>query len=173
MAAQTLTGRFAATISLSEILASGLSNSQSAAGSLSIAYDFVGGTSNTALAINQEFTKSATTVTLNAAASQTYTLTSLTDDSGRSKSFANGVRFMAVYVTSRTAGDYLNMGAAATNTWTGLVNSNTAVVKCPDFFVTAVGSTDKLSIASGNDQVKFTNAGSNPITFKLVVWGNT
>ena len=90
MAAQTLTGRFAATISLSEILASGLSNSQSAAGSLSIAYDFVGGTSNTALAINQEFTKSATTVTLNAAASQTYTLTSLTDDSGRSKSFANG-----------------------------------------------------------------------------------
>lgn len=173
MAAQTLTGRFAATIQMSEILASGLSNSQAAAGTLAVSYDFVNGAGNTALAINQEFTKGATTVTLNAAASQTYTLTSLTDDSGRTKSFANGVRFMAVYVTSRTAGDYLNMGAAATNTWTGLVNSNTAVIKLPDFFATAIGSTDKLSVASGNDQVKFTNAGSNPITFKLVVWGNT
>jgi hypothetical protein len=173
MAAQTLTGKFYARIDINETLASGLSNTSSLPGTLTASYDLVSGNTNTALAIDQEFCKGATTVTLNASASVTYTLTALTDDIGRSKSFANGVRGLSIYVTSRTAGDFLTIGAAATNTWTGLISINTATVKVFDFFATAVASTDKYAVSAGNDQFKITNGGSNPITFKLATWGNT
>lgn len=175
MAAQVLTGRFTSTINLNETLASGLSNSSSLPGTLSVAFDYTNGNSATAGAINQEFCKGYTTVTLNSGATVTYTLTSLTDDAGRSKSFANGVRGVAIYVTSRSTGDYLNVGAAASNAWTGLVNSNTAVFRVYDFFATAIGnSTDKLAVtASSSEQLKIANAGNSAITFKLAVWGNT
>lgn len=175
MAAQTLTGRFTAKIELSEVLASALTNSQSLPGSLQVSLDYSNGNTATAGAINQEFCKGATTVTLNSNTNATYTLTSLTDDAGRSKSFANGVRGLLIYVTSRSTGGYLEVGAAASNAWTGLVNSNTAVVRVYDFFAVAVGnSTDKYTVtANSSEQIKISNPTNSAITFKLATWGNT
>ena len=175
MAAQVLTGRFTSTINLNETLASGLSNSSSLPGTLNVAFDYTNGNSATSGAINQEFCKGYTTVTLNSNSSVTYTLTSLTDDSGRSKSFANGVRGLAVYVTSRSTGGYLELGGAASNAWTGLCNSTSAVIRVYDFFAVALSnSTDKYTVtASSSEQLKINNPGNSAITFKLATWGNT
>lgn len=173
MAAQSVVASMRVALSINETLTTGLASGNL---STSLVPDLEWVTGNTAVAngINQIFCKSASTVTLNGGANTTYTLTSLTDDAGVSRSFANGVRGLVIYVTSRSAGDYLTVGGAASNAWTGLVNSNTAVLRVYDFAAFGVTKTDKLTVtANSSEQIKITNAGNSAITFKLAVWGNT
>jgi len=172
MAAQTVTASMATQISVSETMSQALSNSVPATGQIVPSFAYVNGNSATALGINQYLARGVTTVTLNASANTTIVLTNTTDDIGRTVAFANGVRGIAVYATSRTTGDFLTIGAAATNTWTGLISVNTATVKVFDYFQVSVASTDKYAVSAGNDQLKITNGGSNPITFKYVILGN-
>ena len=106
------------------------------------------------------------------AASVTYTLTSLTDDIARTVTLAGGVRLVLLSVTSRTAGDYLTVGAAASNPWTSPFAGTTPALKVFDLLVLGIGSTDKYAVANGsNEQLKIVNSGSNPITFKLALLG--
>ena len=174
MAAQVVSGYIRAQIGLSEIINSSLSVNAAISGEITPSYSYVNGASNTALGANQIFVKGASPVTLNSSSSVTYTLTAITDELGRSVSFANGVRGLAIYVTSRSAGDYLLVGNAGTNPWTGVVSTGTATVRVYDFFAVSVASTDKFTVANGSsEQVKIANAGTNAITFKIAVWGNT
>ncbi len=139
---------------------------------LSPNWQYVNGTSATALAINQWFEPSGTPITLAASASVTYTLTALTDGLGRAVSFAGGVRFWGILVTTRTAGDYLTVGAAASNPWTSPFAGTTPAIKVFDLLVLSVGSTDEYAVAAGsNEQIKIVNSGSNAITFKFIMAG--
>lgn len=172
MAAQTVTATLKCTLSIAETLTTGLS-SVNASSDLIPSFSWVSGNSATANAINQYFCNSTNTITLNSGANTTVTLTSLTDASGASRSFANGVRGLVVYVTSRSANSYLLMGNAAANTWTGFISVNTATVKITDFLAVSVANTDTLAVNATSNQVKFLNVGNSAITFKLAVFGNT
>ena len=173
MAAQTVVASLSVKLNITETLAYGLANTNYSS-SLVADLQYESGNSAVANGFNQIFCKSATSVTLNSGANATYTLTALTDDAGASRTFVNGVRGLVVYVTSRSAGDYLTIGGAASNAWTGLVNSTSAVLRVYDFAAFGVLNTDKYAVANGSsEQVKITNAGNAAITFKLAVWGNT
>lgn len=172
MAAKTVTASLVTKLTINETLSTGLSSRIFSTDLLSD-LEWVSGNTAVANGLNEIYCKAVSTVTLNSGANTTYTLTNITDDGGRAVAFANGVRGLLIQVTSRSAGDYLNVGAAASNAWTGLVNSNTAVMKVYDFAAFGVLSTDKYAVANGSsEQVKITNAGSNAITFKLAVLGN-
>jgi hypothetical protein len=173
MATQTVVATLRTTLTINETLTTGLASGNYST-SLIPSLEFEAGATNAANSINQIYCKAGSAVTLNSGANTTYTLTALTDEAGRAISFANGVRGLMIYVTSRSAGDYLNVGGAASNAWTGLVNTNGAVLRVYDFAAFGVMNTDKYAVANGSsEQVKITNAGSNAITFKLAVWGNT
>lgn len=174
MAAQTLTGGIGRTASLLEIdetLTPGVT-AATIANYFTPTADYVGGNSATALAINQWFMPASSPITLASSASVTYTLTSLTDNLGRSISFAGGVRAWGIYVTSRTAGDYLTVGNAASNPWTAFLGGTTPTFKVYDVFFVGVKSTDKYAVtAASNEQIKVTNSGSNSMTFQFIMAG--
>ncbi len=171
--AQTLTATFKPTLEVAETLSTNLTSTISDATLIS-PIQYVAGNGAVALGINADFIKGVNPVTLNSSASQTYTLTALTDDATRAITLAGGVRILVLYVTSRTAGDYLTVGAAAANPWTSFLSGTTpasASISRPRFAL-AVGSTDKYVVANGsNEQLKIVNSGSNPITFKLALLG--
>lgn len=169
--AQTLSANIGGRLEVAETLSTGFANGVLDT-TLTPALAYVSGNSNTALALNASFIKGANTVTLNASANTTYTLTALTDDAGRSITLAGGVRVLVIHVTSRTAGDYLTVGAAGTNPWTSPFNGTAPALKVFDLLVLGVGSTDKYAVTiNSNEQLKVTNSGSNPITFKLALLG--
>lgn len=171
MAAQVVTAKFSGNITVAETL-SNMLESVVPSTQLLPSISYVNGVSSTSLAINQIFLKGATPVTLAAGASTTYTLTSLTDDLGRSLSMAGGVRYLIIYVTSRTAGDYLTVGAAATNPWTSIFSGTTPALKVFTLAILGVDSTDKYAVTAGsNEQLKIINSGSNSITFKIGILG--
>ncbi len=172
--AQTLTATLKPSLQVSETLGTNVSSTISDA-TLVPTISYVAGNSAVALGINADFIKGANTVTLNSSASVTYTLTALTDDATRAITLAGGVRVFYLTVTSRTAGDFLTVGAAASNPWTSpfaSANAATASLKVYDFIALGVGSTDKYAVANGsNEQLKIVNSGSNPITFKVALLG--
>ena len=135
---------------------------------------FGNGTSATAAAINLQYIEGAGNQrTLAAAASVTLTLSNLTDQLGRNFSMVGGVRALALIVTSRTAGDFLTVGAAASNPLTSLFSGTTPALKVWDLLILGVYNTaDKYAVAASSaDQLKITNSGSNPITFELALLG--
>lgn len=169
--AQTLTASFGNGLRVSETFNTGPASSV-ADSSIVPGITFVAGNAAAALGINASFLKCVNSVTLNSGASVTYTLTNMTDDTARTISMAGGVRFVMIAVTSRTAGDYLTVGQAATNPWTSPFVGTTPGLKVWDLAVLGVGSTDKYAVAAGsNEQLKITNSGSNPITFKPALLG--
>lgn len=174
MAAQVITAGIGRTNKLIEIVETlpVPFNTVPISGYLTPSFSFVNGAAGTALAINQWFVPASAPITLAASASVTYTLTALTDALGRSVSFAGGVRIWGILVTARTAGDFLAVGAAASNPWTAWITGTTPAIKVYDFFALAVGSTDKYAVSAGsNEQIKVTNSGSNPITFNFIMAG--
>jgi hypothetical protein len=172
MPAQTVVASMSVKLTITETLAYGLSSTNYSS-NLVPDLQFVAGNSATANAISQIFCKSATSVTLNSGANTTYTLTALTDDAGVARTFANGVKGLVIYVTSRSAGDYLTVGGAATNAWTGICSNGAATLRVFDFAAFGVMNTDKYVVANGSsEQVKITNAGNSAITFKLAFLGN-
>lgn len=174
MAAQIITatiGGGSQILSLNETLPAPFAN-QPLSVIFSPAWSFVNGAAAVANGINQWFQPSLGTVTLAGSASATYTLTALTDALGRSLTMAGGVRAWGILVTSRTAGDYLTVGAAGTNPWVSFMGGTTPTLKVWDFHFMGVKGTDKYVVtASSNEQLKITNSGSNPITFYLIVLG--
>lgn len=170
MAAQTVVASMTVRLTITETLAYGV-GSGNYSSSLVPDLQLVAGNSATANAINQYFVKSTT---LNSGANTTFVLTALTDDNGLPRSFANGVKGLKVYATTRTAGDFLTMGNAASAAWVGICSSNTATIRIADFASFDAMSTDKFVVANGSsEQLKFVNAGNSAITFKLIIWGNT
>lgn len=171
--AQTLTGSIYTTITTTETLIySGQSISPQSV--ITVNPQFSNGTSATAAAINQQYIEGAANPrTLAAGASVTLTLSALVDQLGRSFSMAGGVRALAIIVTSRTAGDFLTVGAAATNPWSSLFAGTTPALKVWDLLILSVYNTaDKYAVAAGsNEQLKIINSGSNPITFEIALLG--
>lgn len=151
----------------------GSTSTQPLEGISQLTEQFVTGTSGTANAINNYYIKSGTNaVTLAASGTATYVLTSLTDPLGRAVTFAGGVRGMWVLVTTRVAGDFLTIGAAGTNPWTSLFAGTTPAIKVFKFFCVEVDLADKYAVtASSNEQLKFTNSGSNSLTFEFGLIG--
>lgn len=151
----------------------GTTNTTPLEGTSQLTEQFVTGTSGTANAINNYYIKSGTNaVTLASGATATYILTSLTDPLGRAVTFAGGVRGMWVTVTTRVAGDFLTIGAAGTNPWTSLFAGTTPAIKVFKYFCIEADLTDKYAVtASSNEQLKFTNSGSNSLTFEFGLIG--
>jgi hypothetical protein len=171
--AQTLTGQIYLTLSTTETLIYG-PQSLAALGTFTVNTTFANGTSATAAAINNQYVEGANNQrTLAAGASVTLTLSALVDQLGRTVSMAGGVRALAIIVTSRTAGDFLTVGAAATNPWTALFSGTTPALKVWDLLVLSVYNTaDKYAVtAASSEQLKITNSGSNPITFEIAILG--
>ncbi len=169
--AQTLAANLKASLEVSETFSTNLASTQSDATSAPT-IQYVSGNSAVSLGLNADFIKGVNPVTLNGSASVTYTLTALTDDATRAITLAGGVRVLYLSVTSRTAGDFLTVGAAASNPWTSIFAGTTPALKVFDLLVLGVGSTDKYAVTNAsNEQLKIINSGSNPITFKLALLG--
>jgi hypothetical protein len=169
-----VTAKISGTCTIDETLnIFGTTSSQPLEGSTQVTENFVSGTSATPNGVNQYFSKAGTlSVTLAAAGTVTYTLTALTDALGRATTFAGGVRGFWVKVTARTAGDFLTIGAAATNPWTSLFGGTTPTLKVYKYFCIEADLTDKYVVAAGsNEQLKFTNSGSNSMTFEFGLIG--
>lgn len=135
--------------------------------------NWVTGTSGTPNAVDTYYVKAGTNaVTLAGSGTATYVLTALTDPLGRPVTFAGGVRGLWVKVTTRVAGDYLTIGAAGTNPWTSMLGGTTPTIKVFKFFCVEVDLADKYAVtASSNEQLKFTNSGSNSLTFEFGLIG--
>ncbi len=172
MAAQTVEATLTVKLSIAETSLNGLTSAK-ATGYLNTVFDWTNGVAANTNAINQIFCKAVTAVTLNGGTNTTYNLLSLTDDEGVSRSFANGVRGVLIQVTSRTAGNYLLVGNASANSWTGFCSVNTATLRVVDNLTTASTLTDVLPVNATSNQVRIANPGNSAITFKLAVWGNT
>jgi hypothetical protein len=114
------------------------------------------------------------TNTLSHGASDTWTLSALTDGLGRNGSMAR-VKGILVETSASVDGDDLGLGAAATHPWTALTGSSTAVipVKSLGVFLIAATNTTGLVVTSGSsDQLKITNNSSvNPITYRIALAG--
>lgn len=134
---------------------------------------YVTGTSGTANAIDEYYIKAGSNaVTLAASGTVTYVLTSLTDPLTRAVTFAGGVRGFWYRATTRVAGDYVTMGAAGTNPWTSMFGGTTPTLKLFKYFCIEADLTDKYTVtASSNEQLKFTNSGSNSLTFEFGLIG--
>lgn len=170
--AMTVNAKLSANWTIDETLPI-LGSAQQVEGVSGLTDQFVPGTSGTANAVDGYFAKLAVNaVTLTAGASVTYTLTALVDPMGRTVTFAGGVRGFWIRVLTRTAGDFLTVGAAATNPWTAMFAGTTPAIKVFKFFCVEVDLTDKYAVtAASNEQLKIVNSGSNSITFELGLVG--
>jgi hypothetical protein len=151
----------------------GETNASPLEGTNQVTEQYVTGTSGTANAINNYFIKAGTnSVTLAASGTVTYVLTSLTDPLGRAVTFAGGVRGMWYKATTRVAGDFVTMGAAGTAPWTSLFGGTTPTLKLFKYFCIEADLTDKYVVtAASNEQLKFTNSGTNSLTFEFGLIG--
>lgn len=169
--AQTVTANVGRTVNwadISETLPAPF-NSTSPTLSINPSASYVTGNSANSTAVNQWWSEP---ITLASGANSIYTLTAMTDNLGRAVSFAGGVRLWGLVVTSRNAGDYLTIGAAASNPWTSPFSGTTPAIKVYDFFAMGVENTDKYAVANGsNEQVKVVNSGSNSISFQFTFVG--
>lgn len=171
---QTITGRVQVSWTMYETLAYGAvpSSNAPATGTITDTISYSNGTSGTAASINLHFEDATTPITLTSGSNQTFTLSNLTDGLNRNFSMAGGVRTLIIYVTSRTAGDYLTFAPGASDGWTALVSGTTPLIKIWDLFCVGVAQTDVYAITAGsNDQFTIHNAGANPITFQIGIGG--
>lgn len=112
-------------------------------------------------------------VVLAAGASVTYTLSALADDLGRTVALVK-VRAIVVIVTARTAGDYLTVGNAGSNPWTAPMSGTSPTFKVYKMYASVMDKTDGLAVTAGSaDQLKFTNSGSNALTFTVAFVGTS
>lgn len=163
-----ITGNVNATFNVTETFTYGFATSQANTARIDPTNSFGNGTTNANCDLHYE--KSA--VTLASGASVTYTLSALTDDLGRAVAFVK-VRAMIIQVTSRTAADYLTVGAAASNPWLAFLGGTTPTMKVYDLDV-KVASTDGFTVtASSSDQLKITNSGAASMTFKIGFLGTS
>jgi hypothetical protein len=170
---QLVTGRLNVSYSVTETLAYGAAGASNfAQGTINPIISYNNGASAVAASINLHYEEYTNPITLTAASSQTFTLSSLTDDLGRNFSMAGGVRMLIVYVITRTAGDWLTLKPGATHGWTALVAGTTPDIVIWDFLAVGVGQTDGYAVTAGsNDQFTITNAGSHSITFGIGIGG--
>ena len=161
-----VTASIGGTFSVTENLVYGLASQaiQNAGGA---SYSFANGTGSAQ--IDLHFEKKG--VTLAAGASVTYTLSALTDDLGRTVALQH-VKSITIHTTTRTAGDTLAVGNAASHPWGGFVGSSTSTYTVYDLDEKV--SIEGVAVTTGSaDQLKITNAGSNSITFDFQVTGTS
>jgi hypothetical protein len=102
-------------------------------------------------------------------ASVTYVLSAALDRLSRTIPFLH-IKVLVIDIVSRTAGDHIVWGPGVTNGWTGLLASGTMPVW--RLMVHVIDKVDSIPVTSGsNDQLTLSNAGSNPMTYKLLLLG--
>lgn len=170
----SVTAKSVSKLTLDEAVAFGFTTTSTVLeGVLASSINFVAGNSAVSNGVEAYWTKSGTlAVTLAASGTVTYTLTALTDALSRTVTFAGGVRVFWVQVTSRTAGDFLTMGQAGTAPWTSMFVGTTPGIKIYKKLQIEVDLTDKYAVtAASNEQLKFTNSGTHPLTFEIGMAG--
>jgi hypothetical protein len=173
-AAQVVTATFNPTITVQEQISYGAlgANSSPATGNINPTIAYVNGASGTSNGINLHIEEALNPITLASGASITLTLSSLTDDLGRNFSMVGGVRLFSIYVTIRTAGDYLTLSPGSTHGWTGFLGGTTPTIKVYKYFAIAVDLTDVYPVvAATTDQITITNSGSHSMTFQYAFEG--
>lgn len=111
-------------------------------------------------------------ITLASGASQTFTLSALTDAAGRAVAFARIREFLLWIKTKANAADRLDVGNAAAAPWDQLCSDVTKLVSVKDLLLHVDTSPAGMPVGSGTaDQVKITNAGTGNITFQLFLKG--
>ncbi len=169
--AQTLSGKININLNIVETVPLG-TPSQQYSQTLNPIPQWGAGNSAVASGINQWFMPASTPITLASGASVTYLLSALTDGITRTISMVGGVRGWGVFVTTRTAGDFLTVGQAATSPWTSPFVGTTPGIKVYDFFALGALQTDGYAVVGGsNEQIKIANSGANPITFNFIAFG--
>jgi len=138
-------------------------------------YQFVNGSSTggtVASTVDEHWELSGVNaVTLASSATVTYTLSALTDVAGRTIALARA-RKVLIWITSRSDGDYLSVGAATVHPWTAWISSGTVTVPVFDSLTMVAANKVGLVVNAGvSDQLKITNSGSNPITFGINISG--
>jgi hypothetical protein len=135
-------------------------------------YSYITGDAAAGPSINLHFEKYTNPITLAAGGSQSFTLSSLTDDLDRNFSMAGGVRLLIITAITRTAGDFLTFTPASAAGWTGFLSGTGASIKIYDVIAVGVSQTDVYPITAGsNDTFTITNGGSHPITFGIGIGG--
>lgn len=119
--------------------------------------------------INENWIKSG--VVLAASASNTYTLSALTDDLGRAIVFVK-VRKFRVTITTIVDGDFLTIAPGVTHGWTGFLSGTSPVITTSgEFLMATLASAGYPVVATTTDQVTIHNGGSNSITYTISITG--
>lgn len=110
---------------------------------------------------------------LASSASETWTLSALTDDALRSIPFVR-IRFLLMLVTSSTGNDFFTAGAAGTHPWTAPFSGTTPAEIVRGLWFKMDDSPAALVVTSGSsDQLKITNSGSASMTYSIILGGNS
>jgi hypothetical protein len=161
-----LTGSIALTYRINETLAYGLA-SESVQSEVLPSFALAAGTGSDQADLH--WSKSG--VQLTATGTTTYTLSALADDLGRTVALAK-VKALLIYPTTRSAGDKLIVGAAASHPWNGPWGTGAKEVKA--LYLDVADLTDNWAVSSGSsDQLQITASGSNAITFDIAVVGTS
>lgn len=172
--AQTITGGLTIGYNVKETIAYGATplTGYPANNQISGSASYANGNSGVPAGINLHLEDATVPIVLAASASQTFTLSALTDALGRTFAMDGGVRMLFIWVVTRTAGDFLTLKPGATHGWTALLAGTTPTIKIYDLFAVGVLQSDVYAVSSGsNDQFTITNGGSNSITFQIGIGG--
>lgn len=119
--------------------------------------------------VNKVFSKSATAA---ASTPDTYTLSALTDDLGRTVAFSK-VRVLIVINLETTDGHDLTVGNAATNPWVGPfgAGTNTVSIGAGGFLVLVAPLATAYAVTSGASDQLMLNPGANSVAYKILILG--
>jgi hypothetical protein len=131
-----------------------------------VSFSFANGTTAGAQDLHWE-----NTYTLAAGASQTITLSALTDGLTRTVALAR-VKRLAVLISAKTGNDYLTVGNATTNPWLAIQGGTapTFIVRRYELKI-ADDATGFVVVAGSSDQLKLTNSGAASMTISVKISG--
>lgn len=132
-----------------------------------LALAFANGTG--ANAVSLVFSKSATAA---ASTPDTYTLSALTDDVGRTVAFTK-VRALIVINLDATDGHDLTVGGAGTNPWAGPFGTGTDALKVPagGFLALVAPLATAFPVAAGSSDQLMVDPGAVSIAYKILILG--
>lgn len=166
--AQTITQTVAVNDTVSETLTYGTANAVSVQAVSNPSFSFASGTTLGSVDYHFEHT-----YTLASSATQTLTLSALTDDLGRAVAFVK-VRRLSINVTSKTGNDFLTVGAAGSNPWTAILGGTTPTYIVRNYDLKIANDTTSFAVAAAsNDQLKIVNSGSASMTFVVSISGTS
>jgi len=165
-----VTGQSSLSFLFTEVLTSGLISQQTLPAAVTLAHTYANGTG--AAQIDVIYAKQ---LVLTASSPQTIDLTSIPDLSGATVSFGRIREFMIQVVTA-TFGFNVTLSGGATNPWTGLLTSGSAMTLyagVTHYLVsdpTSVGSSIGAVVTSGSKTIKL-DPGANNVTVNIIAVG--